>query len=155
MQPVVNAVGLLLLTGNLLVAVPVGFDAVLSVKKEQTYSDIHQVIVSRLASKGVESASADDIVREMFDGRENEMTQMLTHVKLIFPEIRMEALLDFLAERALYRTAFSPHQYEDMVAMVQSLKSIRLEEDDFRRIRQCVSLNRAGGSTDRTRVSQG
>lgn len=138
MPQVINIMGVLLLAGNLLIAVPEGQSVLVLRSVEQSEQSLRKALVTRLEARGIESEAASQIIGDVV-GPNLEMTsRALMNMAILFPEVRRSDLLDHIATAALRRERFSFDDYDTMVALLQRLKGGTLEASEYTRLSQIV-----------------
>jgi hypothetical protein len=142
MRPVMTVMGSLILAGNLLLAVPVRQSTVVVRNAEQSEQEVRKGVAQALVDKGIESASAAQMVTEQYGHYERNLAVGYAHMRILFPELEREAILSDMAERALRQEAFAFDDYDQVVSMLYRLKGISLSPSHYERARQCVLLNR-------------
>lgn len=143
MRPVMVLMGSLLIAGNLLLAVPVRPNTLLLRSAGQTGQEVRSGIADILVQKGMEPASASHLVAERFGRDDGKIAQAFSHIALLFPELKREAVLGHMAERILHNDAFAFDDYDHLVAMLHRLEGINLSASHYTRLEQCTLLNRA------------
>jgi hypothetical protein len=143
MRPVMTVMGSLLLAGNLLLALPVRPNTLLVRNAEQAEQEVRSGIADILTQKGMEAASAAHLVTERYGRYDRKLAQAFTHLQLLFPELKRETLLAYMAERILHNEAFAFDDYDHLVAMLHRLEGVDLSAAHYDRVRQCALLNRS------------
>ena len=143
MRPVMTVMGSLLLAGNLLLAVPVRPNNLVVRNAEQAEQEVRSGIAEVLMQKGLEAASATQLVTQRFGQYDRKLAQAFTHLHLLFPELKRETLLAYMAERILHNEPFAFDDYDHLVAMLHRIEGVDLTPVHYERLRQCALLNRS------------
>ena len=126
MRPVMTVMGSLILAGNLLLAVPVRQNTLLIRNAEQSERDLRGGVAEALVNRGIEAASASHLVTERYGRYDRKLAQAFMHLSLLFPELKRETILAYMADRILHDEAFAFDNYDHLVAMLHRLRGVDL-----------------------------
>ena len=143
MRPVMIAMGSLLLAGNLLFAIPLRQNTVLIRNAEQSDQEIRKGIEAALERRGMEPTVVQRMVSEHYGASNTKLTQEFAHFALLFPEVKQDAVVAYVADRVLRRESFAFDNYDHLVAMMHTLVGLHATPSHYDRLRHCVLLNRS------------
>jgi len=142
MRPVMIAMGSLILAGNLLLAFPVRQNTLAVRSAEQSEQEVRKGVMQALEDRGLETASAQQLVEEQYGAFDARLGVALAHLQILFPELERGTILKDMADRVLRREPIAFDDYDRLVGMLHRLKGPNLSPAHYARAHQCVLLNR-------------
>lgn len=97
-----------------------------------------QVIAAELVSRGLEEQTAKEFSKNSVDDIYN--ATLLTHMLTTKLGIQREQVHAYIASQALFQKRVDLRAYDDVVAMVQKIKGVSMQQADMKAIEEYVAI---------------
>ena len=111
----------------------------LSEHEERSFSE---KVASFLEKKGLESDAASRLSKKLF-GQNRHAFEMQLHTLMAHcPELKEDAIVAYLSEKALHQSTLALDRYGDLVSMVTTIEQKALDADKLKTLSAVARINR-------------